>query len=494
MTLSKTDLLPGFSASSPVPSQATSGREGTVPFPQRRSTAFFGLAGLVLLSALAAFTPAEAYEADVHFGLTKWLALQAGFDDGQAESIAIGDQRVDSGSMDNLEAVLEYACVGRFDDVARDVQRRHFPSSTKLPAAPAERAVVAGGAAAREHLSKLLSVAAGKEDVLLAHLGVALHALQDSWSHAGVPGVPTLGAGLRCDGTLASGHADNRGGPDAHDADLTHKYPADIAPMAKATYEALVAYPRVRKIARDAAPWEKVAAELEAFARARTKTDKRDWFTEHRIEETGFLAGISIPDGPRPGTLVFEGRRLPPLRGPTSNQHDAPDDVKRFFDALLRRWLGSEPIDDLVAEVAEAATPASDAKGKRRLTAAERELAARLKLWKLKDHGSAAQLAHEAAPFSAAQMQAVERLTSPASRFVGPISPEIAFFPLLAKGEYASPLLPYIVRELPPAASGETRMIAIARPVHAPYDTLGFVVQAKSGRWVLVDVVAAIDH
>src|SRR5436190_23624915 len=46
-----------------------------------------------------------AFERDVHFGLTKWLALQAGFNVPQADAIATGDQRVDSGDIQYIEPV-----------------------------------------------------------------------------------------------------------------------------------------------------------------------------------------------------------------------------------------------------------------------------------------------------------------------------------------------------------------------------------------------------
>ena len=54
---------------------------------------------LLLVSALLLIAPerATAFEADVHYGLTDWLALQAGFEPLQAQIIATGDERVDFG-------------------------------------------------------------------------------------------------------------------------------------------------------------------------------------------------------------------------------------------------------------------------------------------------------------------------------------------------------------------------------------------------------------
>jgi hypothetical protein len=40
-----------------------------------------------------------AYEDDVHYGLTKWLATKGGFDEDEAETIALGDKNVDGGAL-----------------------------------------------------------------------------------------------------------------------------------------------------------------------------------------------------------------------------------------------------------------------------------------------------------------------------------------------------------------------------------------------------------
>src|SRR5437660_12401469 len=86
-----------------------------------------------------------AFERDVHFGLTKWLALQAGFTLQQAEALATGDQRVDSGDMQFIELAATYACVGKDNESASEVARHHYPFPGRLPAPPEQRAVPAGG-------------------------------------------------------------------------------------------------------------------------------------------------------------------------------------------------------------------------------------------------------------------------------------------------------------------------------------------------------------
>jgi len=57
-------------------------------------------AALMLASGLP--LTAAAWEADVHFGLTRWLAVQAGFSAPQADAIATGNQRVDFGAMETM--------------------------------------------------------------------------------------------------------------------------------------------------------------------------------------------------------------------------------------------------------------------------------------------------------------------------------------------------------------------------------------------------------
>jgi len=87
------------------------------------------VAGIVLFSG-----GAIGFEKDVHFGLTKWLALQAGFTGQQADALATGDQRVDSGDIQYLELVSAYACVGKDAESAGQVERHHYPSAGRCPA------------------------------------------------------------------------------------------------------------------------------------------------------------------------------------------------------------------------------------------------------------------------------------------------------------------------------------------------------------------------
>lgn len=63
--------------------------------------------------ALLCLTPnnAKAWEADVHFGLTKWLALKVGFPEPVASLIAEGDQSIDDSTFtDPVYVTRKSAC------------------------------------------------------------------------------------------------------------------------------------------------------------------------------------------------------------------------------------------------------------------------------------------------------------------------------------------------------------------------------------------------
>src|SRR6266853_1182943 len=74
-----------------------------------------------------------AFERDVHFGLTKWLALKAEFTPQEAEALATGDQRVDSGDMPFIELVTAYACLAKDKESSTLVERHHYPPPGRVP-------------------------------------------------------------------------------------------------------------------------------------------------------------------------------------------------------------------------------------------------------------------------------------------------------------------------------------------------------------------------
>lgn len=444
---------------------------------------------VILALTISAAFPAYAYEADVHYGLTRWLALKAGYLDWQARAIALGNFRVDSGLMGTLSLLPEYACVAQNIEIARTIQERHYPSATPVPADPEKRAVEPGSLAARKALARTISAGKGNEAQYMGLLGAALHPLQDSWAHAGVPTVPGFGSAVDCGRALASAPP-VRGSNGPHAADLTYISPASAVAMAKATYEALTEFPPVQGANRVPQVWSSLEPAVHVFAEARSKTAKREWFLSQGFTETDFLEGVTIPDGPKPGSMQFDGRQLPSLATAVSTQHDAPQDVRDFFDRLMVRWLGKESLDAVAADLTR-----SDSSSVRRAASSSRvaQLAARLKLWKMRDHGTAARLVHLGRDLSATEIAQVKVLTKQSSVYVE-AGPQQALFPLVALGPNPSPLLPYILRMLPAKGGAGSRAIAIARLKHAPHDTVGFVAEKTLGGWKLVDVVSVVDQ
>src|SRR5579864_3833033 len=133
----------------------------------------------VAFALMLASAPAAAFESDVHFGLTQWLAMQAGFGEESSQIIATGDQRVDSGDMQFIGLVLMYACVGRDDLGERLAGEHHYPSAGPVSGPPDQRIVEPGSATATKAATDLLKTPLDKSPYMLLLLGGALHTLQD---------------------------------------------------------------------------------------------------------------------------------------------------------------------------------------------------------------------------------------------------------------------------------------------------------------------------
>ncbi|VTU18341.1 hypothetical protein H4CHR_00166 [Variovorax sp. PBS-H4] len=231
-----------------------------------------------------AVLPAWSWESDVHYGLTQWLALKAGFTPEEAGWIAKGDESVDESPFTNpvVQTMLS-SCVASSDTGAAGVRRNHFPAEVSPPAPPADRHVVPGkvwdGGIRTPHARPI-------QRSQFQDLGAYLHALQDSWSHQGIPDTPEP-----CSDQLGWGHAVSRGGWTCHLADLTYKWAdRDLLPMAQSTFEALT-----RASTRKGARWEDLTPAVMSFARARSINDKTTWFLEQKIRDTSFLQGSSLP-------------------------------------------------------------------------------------------------------------------------------------------------------------------------------------------------------
>jgi len=209
--------------------------------------------------------------------------------------------------MQFIDVVALYACLGKDDVGARRAGSHHYPTAGSVPGPLETRAVSPGSDAARKAALAAIKVSPSQAAYMLLKLGEALHILQDSWSHQGVPDVPRFGdAAFGCDATRAWGHPKTRGGASSHKADLTSYWPADTVAMAKATYDILTQYPLIS-------------------GKKRTARTRRDSSRARRLHQ-----GV---DQNRQGRLV---RRAWRPRRVVSRRHQPPRRRKSLQAAMAR--------------------------------------------------------------------------------------------------------------------------------------------------------------
>ena len=437
----------------------------------------------------------SAFERDVHFGLTKWLALKAGFTAQEAEALATGDQRVDSGDMQFIELVTAYACLAKNKESSTLVERHHYPPPGRVPGPPEQRAVVAGSDPVRKLALDATKVSPTQAGFLLFKFAEALHALQDSWSHQGIPDLPRpLEGAVVCDPTLAWAHPLARGGWNSHKADLTHEWPADTVAMAKATYDLLLQYPPIADVKRSPKEWAEIRPLLDGFARASTKSEKKKWFVGQGILDVSFLEGITLADGAEAFELRWGGHRLPRLPTLQSTQHRIDTELLDFYSRFFTQWMSTDDFDGLAAAFGAPPLARANASARSPATMVKAELAARLRVWRIRDHGRVADLAHASQPLTASQRSTLSSIAKDGKSLARYTSPTEAFFPLEVKGSEPSPLLGFVIAAIEPSAAGHERAVAMTKFRHAPYDTVVILAERLDGRWRIVSLGATVDH
>ena len=440
------------------------------------------LSTLVFLAALATPLTCAAFEADVHFGLTLWLAKQAGFAPGEAEAIALANQRLDAGSIEYMASPLQFACLSRFAPDATEVQARHYPSEHKVPADAQHRPVVPGGTPVLALVDAALRRAdSGKAAFMLGEFGRSLHTLQDSWAHRGIPSVPDWARyGIDCDARLAMAASLDRGAPASHAADLTWRWPVDVEAMAKSTYAQMQRYPKVNGSSRQAATWEQVRQALPAFTGAQTKRAKSDWFVANGIADTAFLDGTSLPDGPAWKAARWKGRRDVPTPMPPTAQAGVDADLVSFYTRFITDWVTTSPMDQRwLSALSVGQTRKPD-------TALVNQIIG----WRLRDHGT--YLALEGQPPSAGRAPSPLRDRAAFEVFK---SLNDAVLPLIVEGDKPSPILPFLIFSLPKSSDGSKRAVALIKLLDAPYDTLGVIAEKRPGAdWKITGLISSADY
>src|SRR5258705_6614312 len=125
-----------------------------------------------------------------------------------------------------------------------------------------------------------------------------------------------------------------------------------------------------------------------------------------------------------------------------SRKHEVSTELLNFYSRFFTRWLSSIDFEAMAAEFG--AEPAQ--RGKRAPASTSRaELAARLRAWRIRDHGRVAEIAHALRPLSAKQRAALAEIGRKPNAYARYGAPAEAFFPLLPRGKAVSPLLPFFV-------------------------------------------------
>lgn len=445
----------------------------------------------VIAASLCAPNIGYSFEADVHYGLTKWLAMKAGFDEGQAEAIALGDQRVDGGLIENMKSQLQYACLAPYQEDAAEVQALHYPSAVVVPAPASQRAVVGGDSAASALADRLVASAADKAGYMLQLFGRSLHPLQDSWAHEGTPSVRQFDVGLACDPQLSMDASKDKNGSGPRSAELTMFSPEAVAAAAHATYGYLVKYPLIQHRTRVAMEWSAVAPELALFSAGSTKSQKASWFRRHGINDVSFLDGTSLPDGAGWTPVRWAGRSLPVLPSSVSTQFGIAPDLLSFYNSFFSAWLTGKGDSQSLAKFLTIGTRSGTGKvkGAGPLTELERQL----QLWRRRDHGNALLLLAGSAETGRKETRRVKGAQEDASveRFTR-VSDGV--LPIMIEGNAPSPILPFVVYRMPSASNANPRAIALVKLIDAPYETVGVVSEKVDENWHVVHIISSVDY
>jgi hypothetical protein len=137
-------------------------------------------AGRILLSCIVCFTivsqlalRTHAWEADVHYGLTRWLALKAGFAPEYADAIAYYAQQPDEEAYSEAVGVsFWYVIIQRNQSASENIGKLHFPNPRHVrpPSSPASVRSIPVGKLRVMSWSGFLKVARQRTIEFVSHL------------------------------------------------------------------------------------------------------------------------------------------------------------------------------------------------------------------------------------------------------------------------------------------------------------------------------------
>lgn len=317
-------------------------------------------ARIVLVAFFAALSfPAKmsAWDADVHYGLTLWLAMTAGFNPADSRAIAEADEGLDNSPSTGPLWNGAYIALRNDKRASLTMQMYHFPSYGPVPGSKVDqkdRMVVINSDAARELVEHEITIKRPNADRAgeLARFGAALHALQDSWSHSGVPDIPFRCIGDPVGPDLSWGHPITRGGWYLHDADWTFLHDTDTRQMALETYKALMRFRAKFPSAPSRFPDLTSFPAFDQFIAAKTIGEKRIAFRNldplfRNNGETTFIARTTLasnwekffravpPCGKAFRAIQIAARQTVPI----------PSTIYDFVQDFLTRWIVNRDVD-----------------------------------------------------------------------------------------------------------------------------------------------------
>jgi Family of unknown function (DUF6765) len=355
---------------------------------------------VALLLALSLSTQISAWDADVHYGLTLWLAIQAGFSPDDAKAIAEADEGLDNSPSTGPLWNGAYIAIRNDKRASLTMQMYHFPSYGPVPGSKADqkdRTVVINSPAARELVEFEITVKRQNSDKVgeLVKFGAALHVLQDSWSHSGVPDIPFRCLGGPVGPDLSWGHPITRGGWYLHDADWTSLHEGDTKQMALETYKALLRYRAKYPAAPSNSPdFSSFSSRMDEFTAARTKGEKEAAFRTVGGPFTapggmGFIQRTTLSSN-----WEKVARTVPPCSAASKVIQIAarqtvplPSAIFDFVQDFLTRWIVDRNIDGAIGLVSTPGINAQLGELVGPANGADTWIRRALTMWLIADHG-----------------------------------------------------------------------------------------------------------
>jgi len=460
---------------------------------------YFRILAFAFPLVLICSAPANGYEADMHYGLVKWLAFKAGFTLQHSEIIAAASESADeSSALSAPSLVWRCTCIFQTDsECSRHVQRHHFPTDGLVPSPRMDRYVTPGSLGQTNEGNRWtrqeikVPYAGRRPETALNLFGQSLHPLADSFSHQDVPGkIPYLA----CSENHTWAHSENRGGPLSHDADHTFQYPDDAMEAARTIYAYLTELLKVQSsgVARASAPqpWERLKPDVAHFVHVDTADKKKMWFEGHPevpLESYTtypcFLSKLSLPSYntvcPQRRRTQHEQYEGPGLSISGEGKSREPSRCLRLF---LEKWIVQGEDKNLSQEYMDFDAIASGLFGEKRFRLKMDRavwLDTLLNMWLVPDHGLVNALGHGIPDKKGFKTLAHEVTKKERLKFAH--LSEAIHFP-------GTPL-PYMLFPVHEDRSPEQGLAAVFQFRHAPRDLVVLIAQKKDRQMKVVGLL-----